>query len=547
MTAATPPITLPQPVLDRCERVLEYHQHSKFDERSTPVSARGPVKVWNDPVLYPGVPRTPLPTNILDLPVPTLDLLRQLKDCLPESMSNPPQNARTLASWLFMATGVIRSKKQGGIEVRTCPSAGYLHPCEIYVLAGGIDGIEPGLYHFSPGEFCLRKLRDGHTAVAVLKRGRPDLEFLKTVPAAIIVNGAYYRSARRFGQRAYRAMLVECGQLLENFAKIGEALGFTTLTRFRVPQGNVDDLISIPDDAPFALCEATAGMVVWGDAAARPIGPRPADLQLPSPLPRFDRAAPGDVISLGSLLATHEDCIAPGVAVREVHPPLTDLSPLPPTIPLMDRHPREEHAPGGLLSKALLKNTFCGAFVRRAIPRDDFIRLNRLTFRGGTYQPLQPDGAHVATVRPFWIIHDVIGFEPGVWYYDVIHDKWSVLARGEYRLESGYLALEDKSVVDAAAICVMAANLRYLLTQAGPDLYRMAHTEAGACAQRLYLAAASCGHGTRLLPAFYDDTVRKFLGLEHSGWEPLTLMALGAPPGTQAAASPDEDRLSLRD
>jgi nitroreductase len=67
------------------------------------------------------------------------------------------------------------------------------------------------------------------------------------------------------------------------------------------------------------------------------------------------------------------------------------------------------------------------------------------------------------------------------------------------------------------------------MSHAGPDCYRLAHIEAGIVAQRLYIAANAMGFGCGFSGLFYDDEVRRFFGLEKSGWEVLHEVALGVP------------------
>jgi len=69
-----------------------------------------------------------------------------------------------LATLLYYAAGVTKKQTYpGGGEVlfRAAPSTGALYQTEVYVAAGRIEGLEPGLYHFSPGDFALRRLRAG--------------------------------------------------------------------------------------------------------------------------------------------------------------------------------------------------------------------------------------------------------------------------------------------------------------------------------------------------------------------------------------------------
>ncbi len=75
----------------------------------------------------------------------------------------------------------------------------------------------------------------------------------------------------------------------------------------------------------------------------------------------------------------------------------------------------------------------------------------------------------------------------------------------------------------------MVANLVTLLTKIGPDAYRLAHLEAGVAGQRLAIASTAMGLAGTCVGAFYDEDVRRFLGLSQTGWEPLYCMAVGEP------------------
>ena len=98
---------------------------------------------------------------------------------------------------------------------------------------------------FSAREYALRKLRDGYETLSVLKRGRPDLEFLKTTPGAILISTIFARSTWRYGLRGYRNALRDAGQLMENFAITGNALGIQTMTRMRLTESTSRELIGV--------------------------------------------------------------------------------------------------------------------------------------------------------------------------------------------------------------------------------------------------------------------------------------------------------------
>jgi hypothetical protein len=250
------------------------------------------------------------------------------------------------------------------------------------------------------------------------------------------------------------------------------------------------------------------------------------------------------------VLAIHADIVARGVAVREIRPPLTGLSPVPRNITMAQLASVHDDIPSKPLRSVLMEARYVEAFQPRSIPRDALLQLARSAFRSGTSWPLMPDGPHLALVRPFFICQLVTGQDPGIWWYDPTSDQWSHLNHGQYRRELQLLMRGREMVEDATVVCVQVANLKRLLTEAGPDLYRLAHLEAGIAAERLNLAASSIGMACRTFGDFLDDHWKQFLGLGTTGWEPLAVSVVGgvklAGGGTGAQAS-ESTSLEFRD
>jgi SagB-type dehydrogenase family enzyme len=570
-TRRTPPpepAVLSREILERIDRVHDYHRASKHTYAAVQAAQQSAVLDWdNKPNVYrtfPGCPKTALPTTIVDASTPTLQLLTEGLGALPASQLQPPQNLKTLSTWLYLANGITIEKGVGSrrYSLRSCPSSGALYPFEIYVAAFGIDGLEPGLYHYGVREFSLRKLRGGPAALQHLKRGRPDLEFLKTVPAALLVSTNYWRLAWRYKQRAYRYALLDAGHLVQNLVSVGNGIGIQTNVRLRINDKTTRELIGVQDDCDFGECESVQALVVWADSATNPLalparapGPVERSIRDDDPLANsagFARAGlpasaggaptgPADLPSIarsplsprcipyGSIRGAHEDCVAPGVAIREIRPPLTELSPLPVGGTFVDIAPPEELPGGPSLRRVLMTRRSPHDFVRHSISRSQFWTINRVAFRGGSHSPTLPDGPHAGLVKPFWVLHDVGGMDNGVWYYDAAADRWAVCRRGGYRMETQYLCLEQPLCGNAAAVCFMVADLKALMTGAGPDAYRLAHLEAGVVAQRIHLAAASMELACAGSGAFYDDEVRGFLDLHRGTWEPIYAVSVGVP------------------
>ncbi|MGA3066489.1 MAG: SagB/ThcOx family dehydrogenase [Tepidisphaeraceae bacterium] len=520
---------LPDAILDRVRRVAEYHEQSKLPIRDASAAADSGAPRPSAFRFFSDVPRTVLPTQLLSSSTETVSLLRRGMEAVPESQLQPAQNLLTLATWLYLGGGGLPGR--GPERPRTYSSEESLFPCEIYAAVFAIDGLEPGLYHFCVRDFALDKLRGGWETLSQIKRGRPELEFLKTTPAVLLFSTIFCRSTWKFALRGYRHAAFDAGRLMQNFSTVGAALGIQTLVRLTANAQSMNGLIGLPGDAAYADAEAVQGMVIWADRAARPMtAPNDKSPARMSPLARNPLAEA--VVPYDSIPSIHKDCVAPGVTIREVRPPLTEFSPLPETMATEDFPDPDavgEFEGGESISRLLLSPTPAGGFSGATISRDRLWNLARCAFRWGTSYPLFPDGPHVALARPLWIIQNVPGVDRGAWGYDPARDVWVCLRTGDFGRDSERLTLSNPGFIGAAAVCFMIANLYRLMAEAGPDLYRLAHLEAGAAAQRLELSARAIELGACATTAFLDDDIRRFFGLDRTFWHPLCAVAIGVP------------------
>ena len=98
------------------------------------------------------------------------------------ALADPPPTVSSLdlsqlAAVLYYAAGVTKKKTyQGGGEIlfRAAASTGALYQTEVYVAVGEVAGLEPGVYHFCPGDFALRRLRGGDVRAALAESAADD-------------------------------------------------------------------------------------------------------------------------------------------------------------------------------------------------------------------------------------------------------------------------------------------------------------------------------------------------------------------------------------
>ncbi len=143
--------------------------------------------------------------------------------------------------------------------LRAAPSAGALYPLEVYLVAGEVDGVQPGIYHYRPQRHELVRTVSGdqRAALAAAALGQ---EWVRAGAAALVLTGIYRRTEVKYGDRAERYVHVEAGHAAENAFLQAVALGlgavvvgaFDDLAVRNVMQlpGGTDPLVIMPLGRP---------------------------------------------------------------------------------------------------------------------------------------------------------------------------------------------------------------------------------------------------------------------------------------------------------
>ncbi len=137
---------------------------------------------------------------------------------------NVPLSLEQLGQILWAAQG-ITDREHG---FRAAPSAGATYPFETYVVVGAVEGLVPGIYHYIPHGHTLVLLKRGDFRRAICDASLRQ-EFIADAPATIIIAADYQRTARIYGERAYRYVHMEAGHIGENVHLQCEALGLGTV------------------------------------------------------------------------------------------------------------------------------------------------------------------------------------------------------------------------------------------------------------------------------------------------------------------------------
>ncbi len=132
---------------------------------------------------------------------------------------------RELSQLLWAAQGITHPE-----GLRTAPSAGALHPLEVYMATAS------GFYHYEPKGHRLIRLSDGDLRAAV-RRAALDHEAITQAPVVFVIAAVYERTSRKYGPaRTLRYVHMEAGHAAQNLLLEAVALGLGG-----VPIGAFDD------------------------------------------------------------------------------------------------------------------------------------------------------------------------------------------------------------------------------------------------------------------------------------------------------------------
>jgi len=235
-----------------------YHDATKHSFRS--VRDKVHFLDWpNKPLpfkIYTALDPTGLPREFPPLDMPALDAISREA----ETAGDAIPDLKDLAQILYYSAGVTKIKQYpgGDIMFRAAACTGALYEIELYLVCGDLPDLEAGVYHFSPHDFSLRRLRRGDYR-GVIARATAREPSVTSAPVTIICTGTYWRNAWKYQARAYRHFGWDNGTMLANLTAAATALNLPA----RVVMGFVDEdvnrLLSLGADREVAFSMVSLG------------------------------------------------------------------------------------------------------------------------------------------------------------------------------------------------------------------------------------------------------------------------------------------------
>jgi len=447
----------------------------------------------------------------------------------------PTPDLKDLAQILYYSAGVTKIKQYPGGEImfRAAACTGALYEIELYLVCGDLPELEAGVYHFSPHDFSLRRLRRGDYR-GVIARATAREPSVTSAPVTIICTGTYWRNAWKYQARAYRHFGWDNGTMLANLMATATALNLPA----RVVMGFVDEdvncLLGLDADREVAFSIVSLGR------SSQSAPESPAEIERltletePLSPSEVDYPAMREMHAASSLFDEEEVRQWRGaMPEREKTEPQGRLIPLEP-------FGKDEMSREGL-GTVILKRGSTRRFDRRSsLSFEQFSTLLYFSTRGipadflgaatsGTLNPTAPaatapGGPHLNQI--YMIVHAVDGLEPGAYALDREGQAIEMIRAGEFRREAGYLGLEQALPAEAAATIFFIADLNAIFERFGNRGYRAAQLESGIIGGKIYLSAYAQGGGASGL-TFYDDDVIQFFSPRAEGESAIFQVAIG--------------------
>lgn len=137
--------------------------------------------------------------------------------------------------------------------LRTAPSAGALYPLEIHLVAGTVEGLSAGVYHYAPAPHRLERVQAADVRAA-LASAAMNQSWVRDAAAVLACSAVYERTIGKYGQRAPRYVHMEAGHAAQNVLLQATALGLHSVIVGAFDDHAVQDSLGLPADcAPLCL------------------------------------------------------------------------------------------------------------------------------------------------------------------------------------------------------------------------------------------------------------------------------------------------------
>jgi SagB-type dehydrogenase family enzyme len=409
-----------------------------------------------------------------------------------------PSNVLDLASlsrisWFASGVSAMGGSPQDPHLYRTNPSAGGLYPIELYWIVLDVEGLEPGIWQFHAPGFALVPVWKGNfraEALAALLGSPPARE----ASAIAVLTGIFSRGSWRYGERAYRRILLDAGHLAGNLLEAVRRESFEAVPLSGFCDACLSEFL-FPDQDEVPLLAVPVGKCLTKNVSR----------SLRSPMP--DPTEFSTHVASGKLQerAHHLSRIPAGTP--------TPASPFPESTRKADLEyvPLPPPLDPGNITRAAIDRRSCRSYGWAPVTLQQLSTLLH-------WSDIPPDERLSPTglLDTWLVVNAVEGLDSGVWHWD--HRTGSIAPNrmGRFREDCLKMCLGQELGGNASFVVVHTAPLAKAVEILGERAYRPLCMDAGQFGERLNLSAQAMGLGASGIGGYFDDLVNETIGQDLS-------------------------------
>lgn len=170
-----------------------------------------------------------------------------------------------LVEGTFGQTGWLEAGVLGRLLLKRTPSAGSRHPIECYVAAWNVEGLAPGLYHYSVRRHGLELLKSGDFRREAVRLASAQ-HWVARMGFACLLTSVFHRTLWKYSHSGvYRSMLMDAGHLGQTFVLLATALGLGPFQTAALQETRIEKFLGIDGVTEFPVYLLGAGYAARSD------------------------------------------------------------------------------------------------------------------------------------------------------------------------------------------------------------------------------------------------------------------------------------------
>jgi SagB-type dehydrogenase family enzyme len=469
--------------------------------------------------IYSNLPPIALPQDLSSSGMPALSALSTIAT---PAKSEVRVNLQTLAEIFYLSAGITRRRSYAGGEMlfRAAACTGALYHIDLYLVCDDIEGLDAGVYHFSPQDFSLRQLRHGDYQSALVSASGEE-PAISNASCLIVSGSTFWRNAWKYQARAYRHCYWDNGTILANLLAAAAARNLPAKVVLGFVDATVSQLLALDRQR-----EAPLSLVALGHSSEKRITLSPTIAPVVSetiPLSKSEVEYP-------EIRRMHEaSSLESGAEAAVWREPETAKA----EIIKIQRKTDNRLFPLQLLSdEEIPEDSIEDVITRRGSTREfsrASITLAELSsILDGATRGLRTDflGAAETLNDLYLIVHAVEDLPAGAYVFRRQERALELLKEGDFRRDAGYLGLGQEIPADCSVNIYFLTDLHRVFERFGNRGYRAAQLEAAIMGGKIYLGAYAQRLGASGL-TFFDDDVTEFFSPDAAGKSVMFLIAVG--------------------